>query len=68
MACFNTSNSDTFWNKQCTPVEELCLHFNYTRVGERDDSERLTCFNGTHNVDLNNVRTLHQQMSISCEF
>merc|ERR1711970_1505577 len=55
MACFNTSTSDTFWNKQCTPVEELCLHFNYTRVGERDDSERLTCFNGTHNVDLNNV-------------
>merc|ERR1711970_686673 len=55
MACFNTSNSDTFWNKQCTPVEDLCLHFNYTRVGERDDSERLTCSNGTHNVDLNNV-------------
>merc|ERR1712117_217843 len=28
---------------------------NFTRVGERDESGRLTCFNGTQDVDLNNV-------------
>ena len=55
LACFNASTTDTFWNKGCTPVEEVCAHFNFTRVGERDDSGRLTCFNGTQDVDLNNV-------------
>merc|ERR1712186_116752 len=55
LACFNASDSSTFWNKTCTPVHQLCTHFNYTSVGEKDDMNRLTCFNGTHNVDLNNV-------------
>jgi len=55
LACFNASTTDTFWNKGCTPVEEVCAHFNFTRVGERDESGRLTCFNGTQDVDLNNV-------------
>merc|ERR1711970_744712 len=40
MACFNTSTSDTFWNKQCTPVEDLCTHFNFSDIGERDESMR----------------------------
>merc|ERR1712165_626601 len=55
LACFNASDSSTFWNKTCTPVQQLCLHFNFSRVGERDNSGRLTCFNGTQDVDLNNV-------------
>merc|ERR1711953_1104661 len=55
LACFNASTTDTFWNKECTPVEEVCAHFNFSRVGERDESGRLTCFNGTQDVDLNNV-------------
>jgi len=62
-ACFNQSDSMTFWQKQCTEVADLCNSFDYTRVGSRDDMGRLTCFNGTNedgtdrNVDLNNVYT-----------
>merc|ERR1712165_676236 len=55
LACFNASDSSTFWNKTCTPVHQLCTHFNFTDIGERDESMRLTCFNGTQDVDLNNV-------------
>jgi solute carrier family 6 amino acid transporter-like protein 5/7/9/14 len=53
--CFNISSSDTYWDKKCTAVADLCENFNYTRVGERDDMDRLTCFNGTHDVELNKV-------------
>merc|ERR1712165_137668 len=55
LACFNASDSSTFWNKTCTPVHQLCTHFNFTDIGERDESMRLTCNNGTHDIDLNNV-------------
>merc|ERR1712141_468522 len=55
LACFNASDSSTFWNKTCTPVQQLCTHFNFTDIGERDESMRLTCNNGTHDIDLNNV-------------
>ena len=56
LACFNASDSSTFWNKTCTPVQQLCTHFNFSDIGERDESMRLTCNNGTHDIDLNNVR------------
>jgi len=52
--CFNISNSDTFWDKKCTPVFDLCESFNYT-VGERDEWDRLRCNNGTHDLALNKV-------------
>ena len=61
LACFNGSDRNTFWNKTCTPVQQLCLHFNFTDIGERDESRRLTCNNGTHDVDLNKVRASHHQ-------
>jgi solute carrier family 6 amino acid transporter-like protein 5/7/9/14 len=54
MACFNQSDSLTYWDKQCTEVEQLCSSFNMT-LGERDEDNRLMCNNGTQDQLLNKV-------------
>jgi len=60
MQCANASNyQDTFWNKQCTPVSEVCQAFNMT-LSEADLVDSLniteaTCNNGTHDLNLNKV-------------
>ena len=55
LACFNSSRDDTFWDRKCTPVMEVCENFNMTEASIRDDTDRLMCNNGTHNIDLNKV-------------
>eukprot|EP00092_Neocalanus_flemingeri_P075448 GFUD01093460.1.p1 GENE.GFUD01093460.1~~GFUD01093460.1.p1 ORF type:complete len:649 (+),score=144.83 GFUD01093460.1:184-2130(+) len=55
LACFNSSSSDTFWDKKCTSVSDVCLNFNMTEADERDDTNRLMCYNGTDNIVLNRV-------------
>jgi len=55
LACFNSSSSDTFWNKQCTSVREVCENFGMTEGLERDEDGRLQCNNGTTNIHLNRV-------------
>jgi len=60
MQCANASNyRDTFWNKECTPISEVCQFFNMT-LSEADlvDSFNMTeatCNNGTHDLNLNKV-------------
>ena len=56
LACFNSSSDDTFWNKQCTSVREVCENFGMTEGLERDEDGRLQCNNGTTNIHLNRVR------------
>ena len=55
LACFDTNRNDTFWNKKCTSVAEVCKNFNLTEAFERDEASRLMCFNGTDNILLNKV-------------
>jgi len=55
LACFNTSSDDTFWNRQCTSVREVCQNFGMEEGLERDEDGRLQCNNGTHNIHLNRV-------------
>jgi len=55
LACFNTSSDDTFWNRQCTSVREVCHNFGMEEGLERDEDGRLQCNNGTHNIHLNRV-------------
>jgi len=52
MACFNASNTDTFWNRECTPVEEVCKNFNFTLSTNKTDSGMSLCFNETSNADV----------------
>ena len=69
--CSNTSlGQDTFWNKTCTPVKEVCSFFNMT-LSEKELLENITldmntesmemkipdsmCNNGTHDIKLNTV-------------
>ena len=63
--CFNASNSDTFWNRGCTSVDEVCRQFNFTVSDEREDSEIFgegsgvfKCKNETGSYKLNTVRDL----------
>ena len=69
MQCANASNyQDTFWNKQCTPVSEVCEFFNMT-LSEADLVDSLnmtvpTCNNGTHDLDLNKVITTDPPLSL----
>jgi len=58
--CANASNyQDTFWNKQCTPVSEVCEFFNMTLsdtdLVESFNMTEATCNNGTHDLNLNKV-------------
>jgi len=55
MACFNSSSDDTFWNRQCTSVREVCENFGMVEGLERDEDGRLQCNNGTANIHLNRV-------------
>lgn len=55
LACFSASRDDTFWDKKCTSVATLCENFDMTEASERDDTERLMCYNGTNNIMLNRV-------------
>jgi len=55
MACFNSSSDDTFWNRQCTSVREVCENFGMVEGLERDEDGRLQCNNGTTNIHLNRV-------------
>jgi solute carrier family 6 amino acid transporter-like protein 5/7/9/14 len=64
MQCYNsTSGQQTFWNKTCTPVAELCQFFNMT-LSETELNETLgldmkmneaMCSNGTEDFQLNKV-------------
>jgi len=55
LACFNSSRDDTFWNRQCTSVSEVCQNFGMVEALERDENDRLKCNNGTVDIDLNRV-------------
>jgi len=55
LGCFNTNRNDTFWDKKCTHVGELCRAFNLTESTERDEEDRLMCFNMGQNISLNKV-------------
>jgi len=64
--CFNTSDSSTYWNKQCTDVDELCRNFNMSlTLNKRDDNDRLMCNNGTHDLLQNQV---YQRISPSEDY
>jgi solute carrier family 6 amino acid transporter-like protein 5/7/9/14 len=69
-ACFDASNgSETYWARRCSPVTELCDHFGYTGTGDRDQTLRLTCSNGTHSTELNKVHPVplsHLALSLLC--
>ena len=57
--CFNASDSDTFWNRGCTSVDEVCRQFDFTVSDEREDSGVLMCKNETdYPFKLNSVRHL----------
>jgi len=54
--CFNASDSDTFWNRGCTSVDEVCRQFDFTVSDEREDSGVLMCKNETdYPFKLNSV-------------
>ena len=53
--CFNTNRNDTFWDKRCTTVGELCRAFDMTETIERDEEGRLMCYNMAQNISLNKV-------------
>jgi len=46
-SCFNESDTDTFWNRGCTSVDEVCRQFNFTLSDEREESGVLMCLNQT---------------------
>ena len=53
-ACFNSSSLDTFWNRNCTPVAEVCTNFNLTISEDTDENGRLLCQNASGSpFDLN---------------
>ena len=53
-ACFNSSSLDTFWNRNCTPVAEVCTNFNLTISEDTDENGRLLCQNSSGSpFDLN---------------
>ena len=53
-ACFNSSSLDTFWNRNCTPVAEVCTNFNLTLSEDTDENGRLLCQNSSGSpFDLN---------------
>ena len=67
--CFNASNVDTFWNRGCSSVDEVCRQFNFTVSDEREyrnitmeDGDKmevpwvLKCMNETGSYKLNSVR------------
>ena len=53
--CFNNSMSDTFWNRACTPVAEVCEQFNFTLSDETEDSGVFMCKNERASYKLNTV-------------
>jgi len=53
--CFNNSMSDTFWNRACTPVADVCEQFNFTLSDETEDSGVFMCKNETDSYKLNTV-------------
>ena len=53
--CFNASRDDTFWDKKCTSVSDVCENFGMIEAAERDDTDRLQCNNGSMNILLNRV-------------
>merc|ERR1712123_462217 len=56
---------DTFWDKKCTSVAEVCKNFNLTEANKRDEADRLMCFNGTHDILLNKA---YQRVSPSEDY
>ena len=54
--CFNASDSDTFWNRGCTAVEDVCNEFNFTLSDQREKSGVLMCKNETGSYKLNTVK------------
>ena len=70
--CANASNyQDTFWNKQCTPVSEVCEFFNMTLsdtdLVESFNMTEATCNNGTHDLNLNKVTTNTTSCKKGCQ-
>merc|ERR1711892_1252039 len=65
LACFNSSRDDTFWDKKCTSVSEVCKNFNMTEANKRDEADRLMCFNGTNDILLNKA---YQRVSPSEDY
>ena len=71
MQCYNsTSGQETFWNKTCTPVADLCQFFNMT-LSETELNETLgldmkmneaMCSNGTEDFQLNKVKSSGRSM------
>jgi len=55
LECYKNQSDHTFWNKQCTRVEDVCQNFNLSLSDVRDEDDRLQCYNGTHNILLNKV-------------
>jgi len=53
--CFNNSMSDTFWNRACTPVADVCEQFNFTLSDKTEDSGVFMCKNETDSYKLNTV-------------
>ena len=46
--CFNESDTDTFWNRGCTSVDEVCRQFNFTLSDQRENGTGiLMCKNAT---------------------
>jgi len=58
--CYNESSINTYWNKGCSSVEDVCTNFNLTISDARDAKGILMCYNKTappeeYNVPLNQV-------------
>jgi len=55
--CFNSSSgTQTWWNKTCTDVDEVCQHFGFELSDERNnETDRALCQNATGSYDLNIV-------------
>jgi len=52
-ACYENNTLDTFWNKECTSVENLCKNFDMVLADKMDNYNRTQCTNFTEDVILN---------------
>ena len=49
--CFNATGVDTFWNRKCTPVSEVCENFGYELSEEVNEKTDIPlCQNSTGHV------------------
>ncbi len=47
----------TYYDNQCTEIKDLCEMYNLTFVKDLDKHDFAQCYNGTHNIPLDKVKS-----------